>query len=200
MVASYQVRQACIFDLIMGWAHRDLGEWNSLRKLFHSDGTIEVTWFEGQFSNFVDASMRMGASDLRTKHFIESPTVTYCGDRAVAETNVTIVAENIRLGVGCSEQTRFHDLIEQRNGEWKIVTRRCIYDMGTITFPHGAVAVDTAVIQKYPPEYAALAYVLERSGFPVARVFPTKGSDQEKAIQTSARSWLLRSSSRTAKI
>jgi len=55
-------------DLMNGWMHRDLGEWEQLRNLFHPDGTIEITWFEGLASDFVEGSMRMGASDLRTKH------------------------------------------------------------------------------------------------------------------------------------
>lgn len=59
-----------ITDLLTGWIHRDLGEWEQLRNLFHPDGTIEITWFEGLASDFVDGSMRMGASDARTKHLI----------------------------------------------------------------------------------------------------------------------------------
>lgn len=59
-----------ITDLLTGWMHRDLGEWDQLRGLFHPDGTIEITWFEGLASDFVDGSMRMGASDIRTKHLI----------------------------------------------------------------------------------------------------------------------------------
>lgn len=49
-------------DLVNGWMHRDLGEWAALRQLFHPDGTIEITWFEGLARDFVDGSMRMGAS------------------------------------------------------------------------------------------------------------------------------------------
>lgn len=70
-------------DLMNGWMHRDLGEWDQLRELFHPDGTIEITWFEGLGSDFVNGSMRMGASDLRTKHLIGSPAVTFndAGDK-----------------------------------------------------------------------------------------------------------------------
>ena len=32
-----------ITDLLTGWMHRDLGEWQQLRNLFHPDGTIEIT-------------------------------------------------------------------------------------------------------------------------------------------------------------
>ena len=37
-----QDRQA-IADLMTGWMHRDLAEWDQLRALFHADGVIEIT-------------------------------------------------------------------------------------------------------------------------------------------------------------
>jgi hypothetical protein len=188
---SYIADRLNIADLMTGWIHRDLGEWDSLRNLFHPDGTIEITWFEGKFTDFVDASMRMGASDLRTKHVIASPVVKFDRNRAIAETNAIIVCENVLLEVGCSVHSRFYDLVEKRDGVWKIVKRHCLYDMGTFTFPRGIVGLDTVTIQRYPREYAPLAYILEKSGFPVTRVFATKGSDQEKAIKTSAQAWLV---------
>ena len=107
---------------------RDPGE------LFHADGTIEVAWFEGLFSDSVDASMRMGASDSRTRHVITAPVVTFQGDGAVAETNAIIVAENVELGVGAMTYNRFYDRIEKRDGTWKITNRQAIYDMGSLTF------------------------------------------------------------------
>jgi hypothetical protein len=33
---------------------------DQLRELFHPDGTIEISWFEGLASDFVDGSLRMG--------------------------------------------------------------------------------------------------------------------------------------------
>jgi len=62
-------------DLMNGWMYRDLGKWDHLRNLFHPDGTIEITWFEGLASDFIDGSIKMGASDLRTKQFIASPAI-----------------------------------------------------------------------------------------------------------------------------
>jgi hypothetical protein len=52
-----------IADLMTGWIHRDLAEWDKLRELFHPDGSIEISWFEGLASDFVDGSMRMGKSE-----------------------------------------------------------------------------------------------------------------------------------------
>lgn len=179
-------------DLMNGWMHRDLGEWHALRELFHPDGTIEITWFEGLASDFVDGSMRMGASDLRTKHFIATPAVTFNaeGTKAILETNAMIVAENVKRNIGCECHNRFYDLAEKRDGVWKLFHRQSIYDMGTFTFPLGPVEIDRTIVEKYPREYATLAYLLEQSGFPLGRVFATRGSDLEAKMKADGQRWL----------
>jgi SnoaL-like domain len=189
-VDTYLQDRLAIADLMTGWMHRDLAEWDQLRALFHADGVIEITWFEGKFSDFVDGSMRMNASDIRTKHLIAAPVVIFHNDKAVAETNAMIIAENTKLRVGCSMHCRFYDEIERRAGAWKIVKRQVVYDMGSFTFPFGIVDLDAETIQKYPSEYAALAYLLDKSGFPVHRVFATKGSALEETMKDAGQAWL----------
>lgn len=179
-----------ITDLMTGWIHRDLGEWDKLRDLFHPDGEIEVTWFEGKASDFIEGSRRMGKSTLKTKHLVGTPVVTFHGDRALVETNAVIVADNAALNLGCAVHNRFFDKVERRDGVWKLVKRQSIYDMGSFTFPGGIVAIEQEVVAKYPREYAALAYLLEKSGFPVGRVFATRGSEIEKSMKAEARQWL----------
>lgn len=179
-----------IADLITGWIHRDLGQWQQLAGLFHSEGVIEVTWFEGPFTEFIAGSQRMGASDLRTKHLIGTPVVEINGDRAIVETNAVIVAENVRLDLGCSVHNRFYDLAEKRDGTWKLLKRQSVYDMGGFTFPRGPLPIDTEVLQRYPREYGPLAYLLEKSGFPLERVFATRGSALEQSMKAHAKAWL----------
>ncbi len=190
MQQTYLADRLAIADLMNGWIHRDLCEWDKLRELFHPDGVIEVTWFEGKFTDFIAGSMRMGQSDFQGKHLIGSPVVTFNGHKAIAETNAVILSENIRLGLGSMAHNRFYDLIEKRDNVWKIVKRQSIYDMASFAFPRGPVDIDAAQVQRYPREYAALAYLLEKSGFPVARVFPTKNRDLEKKIKAAGAAWL----------
>ena len=101
-----------------------------------------------------------------------------------------ILGENMSIGLGCAVQDRFYDTVEKRDGLWKIVFRQSIYDMGSFTFPKGFVEIDQDALAKYPAEYAALAYVLEKSGFPVKGTFPTRFSDREKAMRVEAEKWL----------
>lgn len=187
---TYLEDRLSIADLMTGWIHRDLGEWDKLRELFHPDATIKITWFEGKASDFIDGSMKMGKSDFKTKHVITSPVVTFKGDRAIAETNAMVAGDQTSLGVGCLNHCRFYDRVEKRNGVWKILEREAIYDMGTFTFPFGVVELDTAAIRQYPREYAPLAYLLAKSGFPVNRIYATKGSDLEKTIKANGQTWL----------
>jgi hypothetical protein len=179
-----------IADLMTGWIHRDLAEWDKLRALFHPDGTIEISWFEGLASDFVEGSRRMGQSDVRTKHFISAPLVTFKGNKAIAETNAVVIAENVRLDLGVSAHARFYDQVEKRGGVWKIANRQGIYDFAYFNFPQGVVEIDRELLKKYPREYAALGYALEKSGFPVKRVFATKGSDLEKTMKANGQAWL----------
>lgn len=181
-----------IADLMTGWIHRDLGEWDRLRDLFHPDARIEITWFEGPAGDFVDASARMGASDFRTKHVVAAPALTFSADgsRAIAETNAIIIGENARLALGCNGHNRFIDRVERRDGAWRLQDRKSVYDFATFTFPLGLVEVDREAASRHPTEYAALAYLLEASGFPVGRVFATRGSEGEKEIKQSALDWL----------
>jgi hypothetical protein len=190
MQKDYLEDRLSIADLMTGWIHRDLGEWDQLRDLFHPEATMEITWFSGKASDFVDGSMKMGQSNLKTKHVIGSPAVTFHGDKAIAETNAIVVGDNAVLGVGCQNHCRFYDRVEKRDGAWKILNRHAIYDMGTFTFPTGVIEIDQATVKKYRHEYAPLAYLLEKSGFPVKGIYPTRGSDLEKQIKADAQSWL----------
>jgi len=109
---SYLEDRLSIADLMIGWIHRDLGEWAQLRNLFHPDATIDITWFSGKASDFVDGSMKMGASSFKAKHVITSPVVTLSGGKAIAETNAIVVGDNAVLGVGCEGHARFYDRVE----------------------------------------------------------------------------------------
>ncbi|WP_435929231.1 nuclear transport factor 2 family protein [Dryocola sp. BD613] len=192
MTTQYLEDRLAISDLLNGWMHRDLSHWDELGELFHPEGTIEVTWFEGLASEFIKGSMRMGESDISTKHVMGNPMVTFnaAQNKAIAETNAMIIGQNSRLALGATCHNRFYDMMEKRNGEWKILHRQVVYDFGSFDFPLGVVDIDADVVKRYPIAYAPLAYMLEKSGFPVQRVFATKGSELEATMKKEAESWL----------
>lgn len=185
-----------ISDLMTGWIHRDLGQWDELRALFTPDATIEITWFRGLAADFVNGSQRMGAGRLRTKHLITNPVITFSEthpDRAFVETNAMIVGEIADLGLGTATHNRFLDRVVRTDAGWRIQERAASYDIGSFTYPWGASAaapIDDAALRRHPIEYASLAYLLEQAGFPVTGTFPTRGSALENEIKTSGLAWL----------
>jgi hypothetical protein len=76
------------------------------------------------------------------------------------------------------------------DGAWEIFRRDCIYDLAAFTFPRGPVGIETQTLDRYPPEYAALAYLFEKSGSAFTRAFPTRSSEAEKAIRAEGHRWL----------
>jgi hypothetical protein len=182
--------RAAIADLMTGWTHRDLSEWDQLRDLFHPGATIAITWFDGLATDFVDGSARMGASDLRNKHVITHPQITFHGDRALVQTNAMIIAENTALELGATAHNRFLDQVEKRDGVWRISRRDSSYDMSYFNFLTKVQQIDEKAVSAFPREYAALAYLLEKSGFPVVGEFPTRDSALEAEIKATGTAWL----------
>ena len=179
-----------IVELLNDFIYRDTERWDELLRLFHADGRIEIGWFQGPFTEFVAASRRTSGGDVSSKHVIGRPLVMVHGMRAIAETNVIIVGDNRKLGLGFTCHARFYDEVEQRDGSWRISLRQVIYDMSHFNLLDPAITLDQAKVGQHPREYAALAYVLDQSGLPIKRKFATKGSDLEAEMRAAGDAWL----------
>jgi hypothetical protein len=182
--------QMAIATLMSDWLHRDLARWDALGALFHPGATIEITWFRGLATEFVERSKTMGATNLATRHLIGAPQIRFAGDKAFAETPMMVVAQDRESGLGATTHSRFLDCVEKRDGRWGLVERRCSYDLSSFDFARGPVEIDFARLDPHPLSYAALAYLLEGAGFPVKGPFSTRGSDLEASIRRSAEKWL----------
>lgn len=179
-----------LIELMNGWMYRDIGNWQAVKNLFHPEGEIELSWYEGGIDGFIEGSKKLATSEVISKHFIGIPMMTIRGNKAVTETNAMVMNDNTSLGFGSNIQVRFIDMVEKRNGEWKILKRQVVYDMGTFSFPRGAVPIDTAVLDKFPRAYAPMAYGIGKTGVTIDRVFATRGSELEQKIQTEVMQWL----------
>ncbi|MFF2554980.1 nuclear transport factor 2 family protein [Nocardia sp. NPDC058058] len=188
-------RQA-IGELMTGWIHRDRQDWDELARLFHADATVRILWFSGPARDFIEGSRRMSAGPLRSKHFIGSPAIRFAGDRAFVETNTILIADHLDANLGATVHNRFLDRVARIDGIWRICHRDSIYDMGGFAYPFGtsgAEPIDAETLHRHPREYAALAYLLERTGLTVTGPFPTRFSDQERDILDAGRAWLAES-------
>ncbi|MRS13659.1 nuclear transport factor 2 family protein [Enterobacteriaceae bacterium RIT691] len=179
-----------IAEVVNGWIYRDTGQWDKLSTLFTEEATIEVTWFEGSAQAFIEASRTMAASTLSSKHLIGMPLIAFNDDKAVAETNATIVGMNESIALGSTTHCRLIDCLIKQGGEWKIVDRQVVYDSSAFDFPKGAVAIDPQIIDRFPMAYASLGYILHSGGYEIKRRFATRNSPEERTIRQKAEAWL----------
>lgn len=121
-----------IAELINGWAFfRDQERWDELLDVFHEDGSISLSWIDGPYAQFVEASKRIAARGGSVlKHNLGVPMISVQGRRAIAEVNVTIMVRATTPAgeVDATSFARFFDLVEKREGPWKILRRVAIYE------------------------------------------------------------------------
>ena len=119
-----------IRDLVENWAvWRDAGDWERFRTVWHPDGRMMATWFQGPADDFIRVSQEGFARGVRILHFLGGTSIDLAGDRAIAQTKMTIsqraLVEDVLCDVVCTG--RFYDFLERRDGRWGIVLRQLVY-------------------------------------------------------------------------
>src|SRR5437870_4578886 len=81
-----------IRQLIENWAlWRDAGLWARFATVWHPlDARMSATWFEGSATDFIKASRDGFDNGVSILHFLGGHTADIAGDRAVAQTKMTI--------------------------------------------------------------------------------------------------------------
>lgn len=115
---------------VQSFVYRDQGRWDELRDLFHDEASIHVSWYSGGIDDFIERSRKMkGASG--TRHLIGGSRVRISGDRAIADTDVTIIARTKVGGVEADVTSwlRFFDRFERRQDRiWRVLSRTGVYE------------------------------------------------------------------------
>ncbi len=130
MDAAMQDRLA-ISEVVQNWAlWRDAGDWERFRTVWHEDGWMSATWFQAPANEFIDVSREGFNKGVSILHFLGGCSVDLAGDRAVAQTKMTIsqrgMCDGVLVDVVCTG--RFFDFFERRAGRWAIVRRQPIYE------------------------------------------------------------------------
>ena len=194
MTDDMQQRQA-IRELIENWAlWRDAGDWERFRTVWHDDGRMLATWFQGSADEFIRVSREGFARGVSILHFLGGSSIEVAGDRAVAQTKMTISqrgdVDGVRCDVVCTG--RFFDFVERREGRWGVVLRQPIYEKDRIdpVDPTAALALDAALLARFPEGYRHLAYLQTRIGYTVKPDMPGLKGPEVEALYARGRTWL----------
>ena len=184
-----------IRDLVENWAvWRDAGDWERFRTVWHDDGRMMATWFQGPADEFIRVSREGFERGVSILHFLGGTAVDLAGDRAIAQTKMTISQRASVDGVECDVVCtgRFYDFLERRAGAWGLVLRQPIYEKDRLDAvdPAASLLLERDLLERFPVGYRHLAYAQTRIGFSVKPDMPGLVGPAVEALYARGAGWL----------
>ncbi|HEY1748033.1 MAG TPA: nuclear transport factor 2 family protein [Xanthobacteraceae bacterium] len=169
--------RVAIRELVENWVlWRDARLWDRFRTVWHADGRMMATWFQGSFEEFIKVNDEGWARGVRILHFLGGSSIDVSGERAIAQTKMTISQRAPVEGVICDVVCtgRFHDFIEKRDGRWGLVLRQPIYEKDRLdpVDPSAKLVLDKDLLASFPEGYRHLAYLQSKIGYKVKTDMP----------------------------
>ena len=187
-------RQA-IREVVENWVvWRDAGDWERFRTVWHPDGRMMATWFQGSADEFIAVSRAGFEKGVNILHFLGGNAVDIAGNRALSQTKMTIsqraLVHDVLVDVVCTG--RFCDFFEKRDGRWGIVLRQPIYEKDRMdpVDPAARLTLDPALLNRFPEGYRHLAYLQTQVGYKVKPDMPGLKGPEVEALYARGRAWL----------
>jgi hypothetical protein len=187
--------QLAIREVVENWVlWRDAGDWDRFRGVWHDDGYMMATWFQGSAAEFIRVSREGWDRGVSILHFLGGVSIDLAGDRAIAQTKMTIsqraTVHDVLCDVVCAG--RFYDFFERRAGRWAIVLRQPIYEKDRMdpVDPSKTLMLDAKLLSQFPEGYRHLAYLQSGIGYPVKKDMPGLKGPEVEALYARGRRWL----------
>jgi hypothetical protein len=184
-----------IRELLENWViWRDAGDWQRFRTVWHDDGYMMATWFQGPASEFIRVSREGWDRGVSILHFLGGISIELAGNRAISQTKMTISqrakVHDALCDVVCTG--RFYDFLEKRGGRWGIVLRQPIYEKDRIdpVDPAKKLELDAKILQRFPEGYRHLAYLQTAIGYQVKVDMPGLKGPEVDALYARGKRWL----------
>jgi len=189
------VERIAIRDLIENWAvWRDAGDWDRFATVWHDDGVMMATWFQGPAREFIRVTQEGWKKGVSILHFLGGSSIDLAGDRAVVQTKMTISQRGDVQGVLCDVVCtgRFYDFVEKRDGRWGVVLRQPIYEKDRVdpVDPAARLEIDQKALAEFPMGYRHLAYIQTQIGYTVKRDMPQLIGTEVQALYARGARWL----------
>jgi hypothetical protein len=184
-----------IRELVENWAvWRDARLWDRFRTVWHPEGRMMATWFQGGYEDFIRVSQEGFDRGVRILHFLGGSSIDVAGTRAIAQTKMTIAQRAPVDGVPCDVVCtgRFYDFLEKRGSCWGLVLRQPIYEKDRLdpVDPVATLRLDRELLAQFPEGYRHLAYLQTRIGYTVKRDMPGLDGPEVEALYARGARWL----------
>lgn len=188
-----------IRQMVERWAvWRDAGDWARFASVWHPDGMMMATWFQGPFADFIRVTREGWDKGVSILHFLGGSAIEVAGERAIAQTKMTISQRGMVEGadgqvlcdVVCTG--RFYDFVQKHEGQWKLLHRQPIYEKDRIdpVDASARLSLDPKALAAFPEGYRHLAYIQTRIGYTVKRDMPMLKGAVVDALYRRGASWL----------
>ena len=189
------VERLRIREVVENWVlWRDAGDWERFRSVWHPDGRMMATWFQGSAEQFIAVTREGWSKGVSILHFLGGSSIDVEGHRAIAQTKMTISqradVDGVRCDVVCTG--RFYDFFERRDNKWAIVLRQPIYEKDRLDplDPAAVLKLDARLLGQFPEGYRHLAYAQTRIGFTVKRDMPQLTGPAVERLYADGAAWL----------
>jgi hypothetical protein len=188
-----------IRECVENWVvWRDAADWDRFATVWHSDGWMTATWFQGPAREFIRVSKEGFERGVNILHALNGWSCDINGTRAISQVKMNIfqraTLDGVIVDVVC--WGRFYDFFERRDGKWAIVRRQPIYEKDRLdpVDPASILKLDAAVLATFPDGYRHLGYLQQKNGFTVKMGLPGLGGPEVQKLYAEGKAWLAGSS------
>ena len=173
---------------------RDAGHWQRFRTVWHDDGVMMATWFQGTADEFIRVSKEGFDRGVNIIHSQGAVSVDVAGTRAISQAKMAInqraLVHDVLCDVVCTG--RFYDFLEKREGKWGIVLRQPIYEKDRMdpVDPGKLLTLDQDLLKRFPEGYRHLAYLQSTIGYKVKTDMPGLKGPEVEALYARGQRWL----------
>ena len=195
MPVDHEADRRAIREAVENWVvWRDAGDWERFATVWHNDGWMSATWFQGPAREFIAVSREGFDRGVNILHALGGWSCDLAGARAISQVKMQIYQraplDGVLVDVVCIG--RFYDFFEERQERWAIVRRQPIYEKDRLdpVDPSATLRLDHALLSQLPEGYRHLAYLQTKNGFTVKRGLPGLRGAAVEQLYAEGRAWL----------
>lgn len=191
------INRQAIRETLENWViWRDAGDWERFASVWHPEGRMMATWFQGSGEEFIRVTKEGWAKGVSILHFLGGTTIelSECCTRAIAQTKMTISQRGLVEGQECDVVCtgRFYDFMKKEGDRWLVLLRQPIYEKDRLdpVVPGTRLELQQDLLETFPDGYRHLAYIQTRIGYTVKKDMPGIRGPEVEALYGRGQQWL----------